>query len=46
MQRQGYRLRLTNIEPGAWRVTFSHDAVSAAEVSLLKKSWVDRHRDG
>src|SRR2546425_11398307 len=31
MERQGYRLHLTNIEPGTWRATFSHDAMSAAE---------------
>ena len=31
MQRQGYRLHLTNIEAGTWRATFSHDAMSAAE---------------
>ena len=27
----GYRLHLTNIEPGTWRATFSHDAMTAAE---------------
>ena len=31
MQRQGFRLHLTNIEAGTWRATFSHDAMSAAE---------------
>src|SRR2546423_15515070 len=31
MERQGYRLHLTNIEAGAWRATFSRDAMSAAE---------------
>src|SRR5256885_2200452 len=31
MERQGYRLHLTNIEPGTWRATFSHDAMAAAE---------------
>jgi hypothetical protein len=31
MARQGYRLHLTNIDAGTWRVTFSRDAMSAAE---------------
>ena len=31
MERQGFRLHLTNIEAGAWRATFSRDAMSAAE---------------
>src|SRR6266404_3296981 len=31
MERQGYRLHLTNIEAGTWRATFSHDSLAAAE---------------
>jgi hypothetical protein len=31
MERQGYRLHLTNIEAGTWRATFSHDSMTAAE---------------
>src|SRR5437764_14130987 len=31
MERQGYRLHLTNIEAGAWRATLSRDAMAAAE---------------
>ena len=32
MERQGYRLSLTNVEPRIWRATFSsHPMISAAE---------------
>jgi hypothetical protein len=31
MERNGYRLHLTNIEAGTWRATFSRDAMAAAE---------------
>jgi hypothetical protein len=31
MERQGYRLHLTNIDPSVWRATFSADAMTAAE---------------
>jgi hypothetical protein len=31
MERQGFRLYLSNIETGTWRATFSHDAMVSAE---------------
>jgi len=31
MERQGYRLHLTNTEPRTWRATVAHDAMTAAE---------------
>ena len=31
MERQGYRLHLTNLEPRAWRVTFSTHPMTSAE---------------
>ena len=31
MERQGFRLHLTNIELGTWRATFSRDSMAAAE---------------
>jgi hypothetical protein len=31
MARQGFRLHLTNAEPGIWRATFSSNAMTSAE---------------
>ena len=31
MERQGYRLSLTNVEPGIWRATFSSHPLTSAE---------------
>ena len=31
MRRQGYRLHLTNAEPGIWRATFSSHPMTSAE---------------
>jgi hypothetical protein len=31
MERQGFRLHLTNAEPGIWRATFSRHAMTSAE---------------
>jgi len=31
MQRQGFTLHLTNVEPGIWRATFSSHSMTSAE---------------
>ena len=40
MERQGYRLHLTNVEPGMWRATFSgHPMISAHGFGTAPEPW-------
>ena len=40
MERQGYRLSLTNVEPGTWRATFSsHPMLSAEGFGAAPTPW-------
>jgi len=40
MERQGFRLSLTNVEPGIWRATFSsHPMLSAEGFGAAPTPW-------